>query len=372
MQKNKAVKICFVCPKFYPLFNAAVKEVFGGAEIDLYLLACELAKDPDFEVSGIVADYGQEEVETINRVKIYKGVNFKKNSLAGALQIWRAMRKADSDIYMQETSGWGSFLVALFCHRYKRHFVYRTASQRESNGSFLSQKKVEGKAFVWALNHANKVIVQNNNDKPALFETTGINADVIPNAQRLPEIADVSERNTILWVGRSVAVKEPYLFLKLAEHYKDMNFVMICQKATGDNNYEELVSKARSIENLTFIERVPSNQIDDYFRTAMVFVNTSKSEGFPNTFIEACKWSVPILSLNVNPDDFLNKYECGICANGDWQVFENMLGKLLGPSSARYGQNARRYAEQNHDITRIIKLYKEIFYRLVGFDTGGD
>ena len=367
---EKVIKVCFVCPKAYPLFNSEVKAVFGGAEIDLYLLACELAKDPDFDVSTIVADYGQEDAEIINGVKIFKGVNFKRNSLVGASQIWKALKKADSDIYMQETSGWGTFLVALFCDRYKRHFIYRTASQGECNGSFLSQKKVEGKAFVWALRHANKVIVQNNNDKPALFQTTGVNSDVIPNAQRLPEKTDISERDIVLWVGRSVAVKQPYMFLELAKQNKDLKFVMVCQKATGDDKYDQLVSKAKSIDNLTFIERVPSNQIDNYFRTAAVFVNTSQSEGFPNTFIEACKWSVPILSLNVNPDDFLNKYECGLCANGDWETFKNMLGKILEPDSARYGQNARRYAEKNHDITQIIKRYKEMFYNLAGFNKG--
>ena len=57
-------------PKAYPLFNPQIKTVFGGAEVDLYLLATELAKDNDFAVSFITADYGQPPIETIAGVKI--------------------------------------------------------------------------------------------------------------------------------------------------------------------------------------------------------------------------------------------------------------------------------------------------------------
>ena len=50
---TKPVKICFVVLKAYPLFNPDVKSNFGGAEVDSYLLATELAKDKNFEVSFI-------------------------------------------------------------------------------------------------------------------------------------------------------------------------------------------------------------------------------------------------------------------------------------------------------------------------------
>ena len=39
------IKVCFIAPKAYPIFNPAIREVFGGAQLDLYLLATELAKE---------------------------------------------------------------------------------------------------------------------------------------------------------------------------------------------------------------------------------------------------------------------------------------------------------------------------------------
>jgi glycosyltransferase involved in cell wall biosynthesis len=143
-----------------------------------------------------------------------------------------------------------------------------------------------------------------------------------------------------------------------------MNFVMVCQRATGDDNYDQLVSNAKSLENLTFIPRVSPSEIDRYFQSAAVFVNTSESEGFPNTFIEACKWSVPILSLNVNPDGFLNEFNCGWCADNDWAEFVSKLKLIIEPERQKeYGVNARAYVERHHDISKVISDYKLLFVR---------
>lgn len=357
-------KISFIAPKAYPLFNPNVKELFGGAEVDLYLLATELAKDENFEVSFITADYGQGKIEVIKGIRIIKSVDFKKNPLNGAVRVWRAMRTANAQIYFQEAASWGTFLVSLFCKLHKRIFIYRTASQRECDGTYLRQHYFAGKSFCWSLRNAAQVIVQNETDQKDLEQTTGVNSIVIPNAHHLPVLSG-NERNTILWVGRSVAIKRPGLFIDLAEKIPDERFTMICQRATGDKKYEELAGRAKAVENLEFVGRVAFDEIENYFRRAKVFVNTSSSEGFPNTFIQACNCGTPILSLNVNPDGFLEKHKCGICADSDWDEFISQLKILLKPEEReRYGENARRYAEENHNIEKIVEKYKNMFARL--------
>jgi hypothetical protein len=76
---SRVTKVCFIAPKAYPLFNRNVKEIFGGAEMDLYLLSTELAKDKDFAVNFITADYGQAHTEKIEGIRLIKSVNFNKN-----------------------------------------------------------------------------------------------------------------------------------------------------------------------------------------------------------------------------------------------------------------------------------------------------
>ena len=362
---SKHIRVCFIAPKAYPLFNPDVKKVFGGAEVDLYFLATELAKDENFAVSFITADYGQQDIETIDNVRIIKSVNFNKNPLIGAARVWQAMQTADSHIYFQEAVSWGTLLVALFCSSHKRTFVYRTANQGESDGTYFNRKRLLKKAFTWSLHRAGAVIVQNEIDKKNLQTSMGTDSMVIPNGQRLAESGQ-SKRDTILWVGRSTPLKRPELFIKLTEHFPDENFTMICQKATGDENYQDLLAYAEKVGNLQFIRAVPFADISSYFQQAKVFVSTSDSEGFPNTFIHACNCAAPILSLKVNPDDFINRYNCGMSCDDVWQRMIDSLKVML--EDDRYielGENGKKYVAEHHDVTKIIKQYKELFKQLV-------
>jgi glycosyltransferase involved in cell wall biosynthesis len=257
-------------------------------------------------------------------------------------------------------------LTAVFCLLHKKVFAYKTASSKECNGRYLKEHFLLGRAFEWSLRKAAIVFAQNTADKDNLKRTVGVFAVVAPNGHLLPRLSQ-QEREIILWVGRSHPVKRPELFVELAEKVPGEHFVMVCQRATGDQNYDALVSKANEVKNLEFIERVPFYEIATYFQRAKVLVNTSSSEGFANTFIQAGKWATPILTLKVNPDGFLDEYACGICCNDDFQRLADSLQSMLaGNKYLEYGRNARTYVEQNHDITRIVEKYKELFTQLVG------
>jgi glycosyltransferase involved in cell wall biosynthesis len=366
MADNPRVRVCFISLKAYQLFNPQVKEVFGGAEVDLYLLAMELAKDKDFVVTFLTADYGQKQTETIDGVRIIKSLDFKKNALCGAVRVWRAMRQADADIYALKTVSPGVPLAALFCRLHRKIFAYRTASTQECDGTYAGRHFFLGRAFNWSLRQAGIIFAQNTADKESLQRTAGVSAVVIPNGHILPTLQQC-EREMILWVGRSDKIKRPELFIDLAGKMPNGKFVMICQRATGDEKYEELLTHAGCVRNLQFIKYVPFCEIDSYFQRAKVFVNTSESEGFPNTFIQACNHAVPILSLNVNPDGFLDKYNCGQSCDGQFQKLIDSLKFMLAENRfAELGENARRYAEQNHDIKRIVEQYKKLFLQLAG------
>jgi glycosyltransferase involved in cell wall biosynthesis len=362
------IKICFISPKAYPLFNPDVEKIFGGAEVDLYLLSTELVKDENFHVSIITADYGQDKIETIEGVRILKSLDLNKNQLNGAIKIWKALREADAEMYMMETISLGVFLVALFCKIHRKTFLYRTSHTVACDGTYLKRHPILGRIFNWAWGTAKIVFVQNESDKESLKRTTGAASIVMPNAHRLPLLTE-NKRDIILWVGRSIKFKRPELFVKLAEACPQQNFLMICQHATGDKDYDQLVNKARNVANLEFIERVPFNEVENYFKRAKVFICTSEGEGFPNTYVQACKNGTPILSLAVNPDDFINKHNCGLCANDNWDLFVQNLKKVIDTGKWKeLGRNARKYAENKHDIKKVADEYKEWFQSLTQND----
>ena len=356
---NNRISVCFVSPKAYPLFDPQCEGVFGGAEVDLYLLGSELAKDSRFEVSFVTADYGQVDEQVRDGIRLIKSLVFSQNPISGAFKIWKALKDASADIYVIKTASPGVPLLAKFCRRNKRKFIYRTAHQDECDGTYTKQHPVLGKMFVKALRRADIVFAQNACDAEKLKSLYGIDSSVIANGHYLPNLAEQNERDSILWVGRSADFKQPENFLKLAEQFPDENFIMICPEAVGDSSYESLKSQAAGIENLEFIQGVLFREIDSYFKRAKVFVNTSRAEGFANTFIQACNWGVGIVSLNANPDEFLTRYSCGVACGGSMERLVEGVADLL--EKDRYieiGLNGRKYAEGNHDITKIIEEYK--------------
>jgi glycosyltransferase involved in cell wall biosynthesis len=360
----KKIKVCFVAPKAYPIFNPATGDYFGGAEVDLYYLATELAKDGNFEISFIVADYGQNDIEVFEKVSVIKSLNFSSNMLSGLVLTWSALKKADADIYFLKCASPGVPVVTAFCKLHHRIFLYRLASVLESDGTYIKQHPILGRLFVASLRRADMVFAQNSTDRENLIKTLAISSRMIPNGHPLPAMLQ-KPKDTIIWVGRDDPVKKPERFLDLARAFPNERFTLVCQTLNNDAHYKNLVEQAGKIANLEFIRHVPFNRIDAYFQRAKVLVNTSDSEGFPNTFIQACKAGAAILSYNVNPDGFLDTCKCGLCCNGDAARLTYNLRFIL--ENNRYielGSNARKYVEQNHDVVKIATEYKTIFIRL--------
>lgn len=355
------IKVCFVNPKSYPVFRPEVREHFGGAEVDLYVLAAELARDSRFEVSFVVADYGQPDGETIENVRIHKSLSFRQNTMIGAYKVYQALKRADADIYFNECFSPGVALIAWFCRRRGRRFIYRTASSRECDGQDIRDYPWVGRSFVWALRQAQTLITQNQTDAGNLKKTLGLDSQIIANGLRLPELAD-RPREIILWVGRSDPVKRADRFVTLAREFPQEKFVLICQRATGDERFEQLRRQVQTQPNCELIDYVPFNEVQAYFQRAKVVVNTSDTEGFPNVFVQAAAAGTPIVSLTVNPDGYLDRFDCGRCAQGDWPRLVSLLNEVLNPAVGQpLGAHGRRYVEHHHDIHRIIESYKTLF-----------
>jgi glycosyltransferase involved in cell wall biosynthesis len=193
---------------------------------------------------------------------------------------------------------------------------------------------------------------------------------LIKNIQPLPSTPPLPfiKRKTILWVGAPRSIKQPEVFIKFIEQLANETGTMICSiNLKFVSAFRALQKTALRIPNLHFLEYVPFDQIDRYFAEAKVFVNTSLNEGFPNTFVQAAKCGTPIVSLQVDPDHFLEEYRCGYTAQGDFNRLVENTKKLLTDQTLweEISANAFRYAKENHDIVKITEEYKRIIKELV-------
>lgn len=365
------MKVCFVAPKIYPLFENASSEGFGGAEVQMYYIGNELTKYNSFNICYIAGDTLPAECVKIGDIEIRKGVSTERTGtirkLGRALKLMNTIRQVDADIYIQRTASEGTGLVAIGCKLFKKKFIYMTAHSIDCTGEF---ERTNGKVSAWlyryGINHADRIITQTREQQTLLREHYNLQSHVLNSVYPVKN-SEGCKKRTILWVGRCEEWKQPELFIELAKQLPNEECVMIAPPAKGVPELAQKIYQiAGHVTNLRLIKKVPFQEIDRYFSEAKIFVNTSRHEGFPNTFLQAWANKTPIISLNVKLDNIFEKYQCGVHASGDLQKLVSEIKSLLADEEKQrsLSENGFLYVKQNHNMERIVKQFSSLLYAI--------
>ncbi|NPA45214.1 MAG: glycosyltransferase family 4 protein [Chlorobi bacterium] len=369
-------KVCFVIPKAYYLFNPntkGAKDKVGGAQKQAYLLSISLAEDKNFDVHFLVADFNQEKIEQIKNVTIWKSFNFSNNIFKRVLNLLSVLKKINAEYYIFRSADVGvAFAMFYVKNVLKKKVIYMIASDIET--SKTEQKKHSSFATVKSMQY-----VYNKSDI-LTAQTKQQSLNLLKNRNRLPDaiikniylnISDndvnFNKKNTILWVGRITKNKKPELFIELAEKYPNEEFIMIAPVVLEHKNYgNKIQNDVKNIKNITLLNYVNPNEINEFYKNAKIYVLSSEFEGFSNTMAEAMIQECPILSYNVNPDNILEDYKCGLCANKNSNLFFKQFDNLLNNDELRktLGQNGRNYIKNEHGKNKIINTFKSLFDKI--------
>jgi glycosyltransferase involved in cell wall biosynthesis len=215
---------------------------------------------------------------------------------------------------------------------------------------------------------ANVVIVMNEWQRTLLKKNFGKDGLLIKHhvpltARAMPEKA---RPPIVLWVGTMAEVKQPELFVKLAEAIPEARFQMIGGHSGNQEFYDKIKANSERISNFEFLGVVPFREINQYFSRASILVNTSMFEAFPpHAFIQAWMHYVPVVSLNSNPDKITCRYNMGFHSKTFDQLIEDVKTLLKDEILWKeMGMNGRAYVETEHDIKKVVKKYIEIFEKL--------
>ena len=374
--------VCFISPLGYGLYRPESGAPFGGAEVQFYLLAREMAKDerrrvsvlttvaqaPGTEARGpvtVVRRQGLRRLES-SRGPFRRGLGY----VQAFLDMYRQLQAIDADVYLHSGSGVEVGAYALICRLLRKRFVYVVASSADLDDPY---GKVQGPLrwlYPVGLRLADAIVCRTEEQRSRLRERYGRDASLIRTGHPVPEpSSDPSGTGSILWVGRAHPLKQPDLFLDLAERLPRERFVMVVMPDPAHPGLSEALSRrAATLPQVTFQEGVAWGEIDRWFSQAKLFVNTSTYEGFPNTFVQAAMHRVPILSWLVNPDSVLTTHRIGACADGFFERLVGETGRFAGGDELRReaGDRARRYAETHHDVARSVEVFTDLLRRVAG------
>jgi len=224
----------------------------------------------------------------------------------------------------------------------------------------------------WGIRRANAAIALTDFGKQKIEQNFGVPATIIPVSQYVPELPKSSDKtpqkSIVLWVANVKSLKRPELFIELAKRCTDLEAKFLMVGYPQDAKLaQEMKDYNSSLENFEYIGGQPIETVNKLMEEASIFVSTSDIEGLPNTFIQAWMRKLPILCLNYDPGGFIQKYNLGYFANGDFEAFVKKARELITDENLReqLGSNAREFAINNFDIKEAAKKYDLLLSSLI-------
>ena len=369
--------ICFVAPQAYPVL-ARSKHIqsVGGAEVQQSIIARGLVKE-GYRISMICLDYGQEdhlEIDGIRIIKAHKpdeGIPVFRFIHPRLTSFWKAMKRADADIYYQRAAGMLTGNVASFSKAHRKKFIYATAN----NTDFMPDKerikyRRDQLLYTFGLKNADVVVVQNEEQKRLCKQNYGIESILIRSCYDVHRHSgEYSPCCEVLWVSTIAPHKQPELCVKVATYLPEFQFKMIGGAGSGKVNkayFQKIERMAKDVKNINFMGFVPYSEIDQHFDSAKIFLNTSKHEGFPNTFLQAWSRGIPTVSLY----DYVAQKPpepISIAVENESEVVQTVKNLMSDPSKRKEkGEHCKKYFETHHSVSKSVAAYSDIFRSLVG------
>ncbi len=354
------MKFLFLSSYAHLVLNRSGDRVSGGAELQVALLARELAAR-GHEVVIVGGDVGQAD-SVVDGVRLRNGGKFQTGALGDAL---RALPRVIGILHDERPDfalvlGWTTWLTLLGWLRgmFGYRVVFVCGLDTEVNGEFRRENPVRGALFERGVRAADQRMAMTEHQAD-LFVASGMHCGmyrnlILPRAK--PRTAEKSV--DLLWVARCQRIKRPHLFLDLAERLPGVRCEMVCVREDVDL-WESVARRVEGIANVTFIERVPYHEAQEHYDAAKIFVNTSTYEGWPNSFIQAGLGETALASLDVNSDELFGRFGLGVFGRGDFGRWTEDIRSLLADEGrlGRCQRESERFVVTLHDNGRNVDLF---------------
>jgi glycosyltransferase involved in cell wall biosynthesis len=342
----EAMKFLFLSSHAHYALDTASTRVSGGAELQVALLARELAA-LGHEVVIVGGDTGQQDKHVVQGVITRTGGKFHTGTLGDTLLalprimllLWEYRPR-----YVV-VLGWTAWLFILAQLRlfWGMKVIFICGLDTEIDGSFAKRHGWRGWLFERGVEQSDGRFAMSEVQRE-FFQKLGLQAGfyrnlLLPRSEPLSACKEVD----LLWVGRCQTIKRPHRFLDLVQRLPQARCEMICPKE-DERLWKEIAARAETLPNLSFHERIPYHAIQEHYDRARFLVSTSETEGFPNVMIHAAQGGAGILSLSLDPDGLIKQFDLGYCAADDFERLVATTAEFL--ADPRSSERMSRHAEK--------------------------
>lgn len=360
--------ICIIAHNAYGAMLGGMAGHIGGAEHQTALLAKWLA-GRGYPTSLLTWDEGQSDDCIIDGVRVI-GISSAEAGVPGlrffhprTTGLFAAMRRANANIYYQNSAENVTGLAAAWCQWCRRVFIYSVASDVACERKLPAMRGLRDRLlYRYGLRHATRIIVQTHRQENLIKESFGLDSMPLPMPCRLPVAVRlagnaVPPEQRVAWVGRVVPLKRMEWLLDIAARMPDVEF-----DVAGANMEDAMRSphlagyashlndRAKTMRNVTWHGAVSREDVINIYCQAFCLCCTSEYEGFPNTFLEAWSQGRPTIS-SFDPDGLIQSRNLGSYAS-TVDDFVSAIRRLLSSPDEwlRQSRNCLEYYATNHAL----------------------
>lgn len=364
------MKFCFYGSGIY---EALIGNPPGGAELQVALIA-KVLSDKGHQViiidnkgSGKENSVGNLTVQFTARTNI-RGLRYIFEKIPNS---FRYLLKAKADFYYIRGFSLLNIIVLYVAKRvnaklilgiatdidvlsfYKRFFyVFNT---RTSIYNWVKNDIPASLAGKILLKKADYRLVQHANQRKALHEQnirSNIFSNILPPMnEKLKHIED----DSFIYAGSLNERKGFSELLWIIQNYRKIN-IKIIGKPYGSFAIKK-TEEFNVFKNVRYKGQYPREKVLLEIASSKGLLNFSRMEGFPNTFIEAWSFGIPVFSLWVDPGGVIEKFNLGKCFNGNISLMADFVNnfKYNGPS-----EKIKEYVKIYHSYENAANRFLEI------------
>ena len=341
------------------------EDAVGGAEYRMYLIAQSLAKLGHLVyyvcTSPNVRGWSSKQVHVIPLKTRTFSQRFGKNYFLYRAGLLRVLERIRPDVIYQSVACAFTGIAASYAKKNGCRMVWHVASE----GDICPEPSVPFRAALfnyidrrwteYGIRSADMIIGQARYQDQLLYDRYGRRCDLIVGTpQPAPEGPIVKTGPvTVLWVANLKPLKQPEIFLRVVRDLEDcqgLRFVMIGRPAY--RSYQRRLEREMvALRGFTYMGEQPLDCVNLILARSHILVNTSVYEGFPCTFIQAWFRRVPVVSLNVDPDDVLKTRQLGFHSRSVEGLVRD-IRRLVDDEGLReaMGTRALQYARSHHSM----------------------
>lgn len=371
-----SINVCFVAHNAYGAVSGNTSGHIGGVERQTSMVS-KLLAERGHKVTLITWNESNPDEEMIDGVRVVKlcrqadglpGIRF---FIPRWTSLISALTQADADVYYHNGAEYVTGQVALWCKQHNRKFIFSSASDKDADASLPGLTTLRERIlYRYGIRTANKVLAQTEKQKADFLASFGVESDVMlmpcpgPSDNEYVQPVRNSDSLQVLWVGRIHPVKRLELLLDIAEALPKVNF-HVAGGGDWDSDYvNPLLDRMDAIQNVNYHGKLGREDIQRLYQQCDILCCTSSMEGFPNTFLEAWSYGLPVVST-FDPDGLINKLSLGVGVT-DMATLSQALVDLSTDHDRWLGmsQNARRHYVENYQVSTVIEKYERLFLNI--------